>query len=245
MSTNKQKISHLYFGLDLGKRQDYSALAVIEYAREFEMVRNPVNWALDQVMDDPTYSIRHLDRIPLGTKYTEVALRVQQMLVRAAQKNHDCTLIVDATGVGQPVVEMFYGLPRRATLIPVVITGGETESRTKEEWRVPKQDLLAGLQLMLESETLAIAEGLQFSRALEEELIAFRGSFRKKRSDDQPADRYTTEREHDDLVLAVALATWRARRHDAGLPGFRNLDPGIQTSVPKQPPSVWGKVRLL
>ncbi len=226
----QQQQTHLYFGLDLGKRQDFSALALIEYSRAFEMVRNPVTWALEQILEEPRFSVRQLSRLPLETKYMDVAAQVQDLLIRATRK-YDCTLVVDATGVGQPVVEMFYSLPNRSTLVPVVITGGESESRTKDEWRVPRKDLLAGLQVMLETGALAIAEGLECARAFEEELLEFR-----ENGDSNPGV-------HDDLIMAVALACWRARRHDmTATQGFKGKDPGIYGAG--SPPSVWGKTRL-
>ena len=233
-----QQIQHLYFGLDLGKRRDYSALAILEYARPFHTYRNPVNCGMETEFEDPQYAIRGLERIPLETKYTDVVDQIRAKLNRAVNRNYDCTLVVDATGVGQPVVEMFRSLPPRVTLAPVVITSAGSESKAKEEWRVPKNDLIAGLQVMLETGSLQVAAGLQFANALLEELLEFRATASAKGNE-------IYEGPHDDLVLAVALAVWRARKHElpqASTSGFQNKDLGLH-GKPQQL-SGWGKVRL-
>jgi len=230
-----QQIQHLYFGLDLGKRRDYSALAILEYSRPYRTYRNAVNYELETEFEDPRYAIRGLARIALETRYTDVVEQIRAKLTRAVNKNYDCTLIVDATGVGQPVVEMFHQLPPRATLVPVVITSAGTETKAKDEWRVPKNDLIAGLQVMLETGDLQIAAGLHFGNALLEELLEFRCNPTAKGNE-------TYEGPQDDLVLAVALAVWRARKHElpkANQTGFQNKDLGLHAK-----PSGWGKTRL-
>ena len=237
----QQQHQHLYFGLDLGKRKDYSALALVEYSRPFITYRNPVTYEMDQEFEDPRYAVRQLTRIPLGTKYVDVVEQIRAILAKAVKKNYDCTLIVDATGVGQPVVEMFQDLPPRAKLVPVVITGGTPgagSSRTRDEWHVPKQDLITGLQIMLETGALQIANGLPFSNALLEELLEFRGG-------QSPKGNEWSEGPQDDLVLATALAAWRARRHEppgSKNAGFKNKDIGIYAVGTT--PSGWGTTRL-
>ena len=228
---------HIYLGLDLGKRKDFSALALLEYTRPYIEYRNPVTYAMEQEFEDPRYAIRQLDRIPLGTKYTDVVEQVRSKLFKITQQNYDCTLIVDATGVGQPVIEMFHHLPARATLVPVVITAGSGESRTSDEWRIAKQDLIAGLQIMLETGKLQISNKLAYTSALLEELLEFRGTT-------TPRGNEISEGPQDDLVIAAALAVWRARQHEQTKPkvGFQNKDLGLHGATPSR--SGWGKVRL-
>ena len=61
--------------------------------------------------------------------------------------------MVDATGVG-------------ATLVPVLITGGESESQGAGYYRAPKRGLITGLQVMLEGQELLVAKGLKDGPAL-------------------------------------------------------------------------------
>ena len=88
--------------------------------------------------------------------------------------------IGDATGVGAPVIEMFQELipPQRAVMVPVLITGSSGTvgggRKAQYEWRVSRQDLLSGLQVMLETRQLAIGAYLKHARALREELVEMR-----------------------------------------------------------------------
>jgi hypothetical protein len=61
----------------------------------------------------------------------------------------------------------------------------------------PKRDLISGLQLALEKGELRIARRMKEVGSLVRELMEVRG-------------------EHDDLVIALALACWRARRKTIG-----------------------------
>jgi len=82
------------------------------------------------------YRVRHVERIRLGTAYPEV--------VGWGELAGRTTMIVDATGVGTPVVDMLRraGLGRR--IAPVLITGGELQRREQGYYMVPKRDLMAG-----------------------------------------------------------------------------------------------------
>ena len=89
-------------GLDLGQRHDPTALAVLEAADLMATTPDPVTWERAQVRH---FGLRHLERLPLGTPYTEVAARVRDVLLALRQAGR-VTLTVDATGVGAPVVDV-------------------------------------------------------------------------------------------------------------------------------------------
>lgn len=133
-----------------------------------------------------------------------------QVSLRAPQLRGEAALAVDATGVGAAVVDML----RRAglTFDAVTITGGDSEAQSGwHEWRVPKRDLVGGLQVLLQS-GLKIARSLKHSETLKAELL----NFRVKINVVTAHDSYEAWREgdHDDLVLAAALAAWRAGRKE-------------------------------
>ena len=119
----------------------------------------------------------------------------------------DVYCVVDATGVGRPVVDMLHDAKIRP-LIAVTITGGDTVSRDGTDYRVPKRDLVSTLQVELQNDRLKIAEGLDLSAILVREMQ----NFRVKINIATGHDSYEAWREgdHDDLVLAVALALWYA-----------------------------------
>jgi hypothetical protein len=115
--------------------------------------------------------------------------------------------VLDQTGVGRPVVDMF----RRAGLDPVgiTITAGDGETRTDDgDYRVAKLLLISRLMALLHERTLKIASKSQEARTLAFELQDFRATTMQSG--------YTRfgarEGRHDDLVLAVAMGAWYAGR---------------------------------
>jgi hypothetical protein len=119
-----------YLGLDLGKKHDHTAIVIVE------------RWG------DRLLLVRHLERVALGTPYTGVVARIREIVKCPGQ----WAVVVDGTGVGEPVVDAL----RRAGLAMGKVRMG--------------------------------------------------------------ADGYG---EHDDLVIALALACWRARRRENGFGGGR------------------------
>ena len=104
--------------------------------------------------------VRHLERMALGTPYMEVVRRVAEVMGRPAMAREQ-RLVVDATGVGMPVVEMLGAARMRCTVMPVLITGGFGEHSDGRVWHVPKVDLLSGLQGLLERGELRIARRMR------------------------------------------------------------------------------------
>lgn len=202
-------------GLDIGQMQDPTAIAIIEQSE-----RAVADDALDlsTVHPIPTgansmriartrveYDVVHLERMPLGTSYPAVVDRVAKMLLSSVLVgNH--VLIVDQTGVGRAVVDMLDA----AQLYPVgvTITNGDAESHEEKRWdrlRVPKRDLVAAVQVLLQSQRLRIVPRLKDTKTLVQELKGF-----KVKVTTAGNDTYGNWRdgEHDDMVLAVALAAW-------------------------------------
>jgi len=158
--------------------------------------------------DEPKYAVRHLERVPLGTSYVRVVEMVRSMMVREPLRGRT-ELVVDATGAGAPVVDLFREwldvISTAGVMTPVTITAGslgqETEGKGAGERRVPRQDLVAGLVVMLEEKKLAIAGGMAEARSLVEELVGF------DRSSGTGAGSPGSG-SHDDLVMALGLAVW-------------------------------------
>ena len=95
----RSTVLEYYIGLDLGQKADYSAIAIVEF-RAAGLPHFLTPW------DEPRdcYGLRHLERMPLGTPYPRVVERVARM-TRLSELARRCTLVVDATGVGAPVVD--------------------------------------------------------------------------------------------------------------------------------------------
>jgi hypothetical protein len=179
-----------YVGLDLGQRRDHTAIAVVERR-------------------DGRLMVRHLERVALGTPYRRVVERVRKMVGSQALRGR-CAVVMDATGIGAPVVELMRASRPGCEVAAVTITGGERESRKGAVWSVPKGNLIDGLRSALERGELRIARRMREAGTLVRELGDVRRTAgRRAGSARIGADGYG---EHDDLVMALALACWRARR---------------------------------
>jgi hypothetical protein len=185
----------LIFGLDLGQVQDYTALACVEMVRE--------EWGKE-------FNVLHLHRWPLGTPYTTADDRrngiAEDLAELIDRVRRPVILVLDATGCGRPVVDIFrgYGLGVKR-LAPCVITGGSQATHQGGWWHVPKRDLAGAVAAGLERQTLHVAPGLKLAPTLAKELTTFKVKVMASGNETFEAWR---EKDHDDLVLAVALAVW-------------------------------------
>jgi len=189
--------THYFIGLDLGQSQDYTAVCVI--AATFR--------------DDgqkPTYQVGHLERFPLGTPYPDI-VRAIVTLTERPELGGDWQLVVDATGVGRPVVDLLREAlgEQRRRVHPLTITGSGAATAGAFGLRVPKRDLVLTLKVLLESKRLEFAGRLPETATLIRETLAFQVKITNAANDTYGAWR---EGAHDDLVLAVALAVWYAER---------------------------------
>lgn len=200
-----ESTSEHFVGVDLGQRQDFTALCVVErLERRYDAV-DRVTW---QNFRETTYCLRYLQRVPLGTTYPAVVARVMK-LVKNPKMTGGCELVVDATGVGGAVLDMLREAWPDGRLVPVTITGGKSPVQSGAAWSVPKRDLVVGLQVMFEKGEMRIAGNVpEYGKFLKE-----LGGMRVKVSA-SGHDSYGNRRqgEHDDLVLAVAMACWRAKQ---------------------------------
>ena len=194
-----------YLGVDLGQRQDHTAIALVERAGR-----------------EPRVGVRGVERVPLGTTYPQVVERVAE-IVYGEEIRGQCYLVVDGTGVGAPVMDMLRAARLGCEICEVTITGGmharQTRAGGMDRWSVPKRDLLAGMQLLLERGDLRIARRMRETGALVRELVKMRATVRAQGKQARlGADGCG---EHDDLAIAVALACWRAGRQRMVSPSGR------------------------
>lgn len=184
-------------GVDVGQAHDHTALAIVQ-----------PRWRRDdpEAALAPIYDIRYLDRAPLGTSYPGLVRAIARMLTQPPLDG-GARLIVDATGVGRPIVDLFIEHGLRP--IAVTVTAGDQVNGRGRAVRVPKRDIASSLQRILQEERLRIASALHHAGTLVDEMLDFR-----VRITASGHDQYGTWREgaHDDLVFAVAIALWHAER---------------------------------
>lgn len=200
-------------GLDLGQITDHSAIAVNERAVDYkDHVVGFTGFVPNRAATLVQYRTRHLERFRRDTHkhttregfYTGLAQRVDRLL-KLPLLWQETDLIVDATAVGMAVLEILKheGLEP----IPVMIVSGNKPWHLDEEegiYYVTKRDLVMAVALVMESRRLTIRKELALSPTLDKELRAF--IVKKTPAGNQRFEH--REGEHDDIVLAEALALW-------------------------------------
>ena len=204
-----------YVGVDLGQQNDPTAIAVVRRTAGTSPTGKP----------ESHYVLGYLRRPDLGTRYPDIVAQVLALL-RRPPLTVATPLVVDKTGVGAAVVDLFTasGVKPRA----LTITGGNVVNRTSlYEVSVPKRDLAGLLVTLFQSRRITIAEGLPLAKVLTNELV----NFKQKINIATGHDSYEAWREsvHDDLVLAVAMACWWAET-SVGQP-FRAAGAGERLAV--------------
>jgi hypothetical protein len=195
------EISYLA-GLDLGQASDFTALAILERCR-------PTDWADPSTTPkkERTFAVRHLERFSLGTPYPTICDRLVALFAQPPLSG--ATLVVDQTGVGRAVIDMICRARPRATIRPITITAGHTAVPDGPGWHVPKKELVSTLQVLVQSRRLQVARMLPMASVLVKELETFRVKITVSANETFESWR---ERDHDDLVLAVAMAAWVGER---------------------------------
>ena len=192
-------------GVDLGQLHDHSAIAILESVELVHDTRDPVTYERRR---EQLTRLRHLHRVKLGTSYPDVVSVVKEITQSPALDGR-CTVVVDGTGVGVPVVDLLKRAGMRARVVPVTITSGDRENSNGGSFRVPRRDLIAGLQVLFEDKKFEIPRSLANTKSLIDELALLRGNLS------------TTG--HDDLVFALSLAWWWTRKRTPGIWGTRPL----------------------
>jgi len=174
------------------------------------------------------YEIIHLDKV-IDTRFTEVC-RIINVITehRDIKNNHD--LVIDGTGIGEVVIDILrenYLIP-----VPIVFTGpgqvrevfssfgkvfgnGFTGAQVLKEIHVPKEDLVAAGQNIVQQGRLAIAPGLKFEDDFKRQMLMFRGKVNEKTRN--VSYNANTEEDHDDLVVCFLMGAWwftRSRKTD-------------------------------
>jgi hypothetical protein len=196
-------------GLDLGQSQDPAAAALVDRVTEeppgFVGPRNP-NFGMRIVC-------QALRLWPLGTDYTQIVSDVLDV-------NADA-IVVDFGGVGRPVVDVMrkeaVKRNRKTKIRPVQLIGSSGRAQIQAEargshWNVPKIDIVGSLILCQQKKQLWLPK-CQETTTLLEQLRAFQMRITKAANlqfGNSPAGG------HDDLVVALGLACWYARRFGVG-----------------------------
>jgi hypothetical protein len=152
-------------------------------------------------VENAIFQVGYLERIPLGTSYPAIAHHVRRLYSGLPSSTE---VILDATGLGGPVFEIFVGIG--ISPIGVMITAGTAQTEDGKFLHVPKMLLISRLQALLHEGRLKIQKSLPEAAVLMGELLDYRIQY-------TAAGHLTfnaREGRHDDLVLALAIACYRA-----------------------------------
>jgi len=185
-------------GVDLGQARDYTAICILERFEELTGEAEKGRW-----ISRVRYEMPHLERLPLGTSYPEIVERLKGLLARLPPHER-VKVLVDRTGCGRPVVDLLRSEKLKIIPVTIIFSGAVTGARYFG-YNVAKRELISNLAILLQSDRLKIARSLPEAAAMIEELQNFKIKFTKAGNDTYEAWR---ESDHDDLVLAAAMAAW-------------------------------------
>jgi len=190
-------------GVDVGQRRDPTALVVAEQHGHGSAA---------------SYSIRHVQRLPLGTPYPNVAEHIARLTAAIRERDaaeygtvygrgegpRHMQIRCDATGVGRPVIDLLQRIIGTDTpIVGVTITGTDHLHHTRhQEWSVGKAYLVSRMQALLQTRRLTLPDTPE-AKELVQELLNYEirvapstgmltaGAFGSK---------------HDDLATSLGLA---------------------------------------
>jgi len=185
----KAPTGRFWIGWDVGQAKDYSAIAILQ-------------------KEGNRYVVSHLERLPLDMSYPQQVESVFQKWHKKPLNTAEKTLVMDYTGIGRAVLDLTQD--RGLNPIGIAISGGNSVNWNEEHNRatVPKKDLIGNMQVLAQSDRLKVASGLRFGPVLAQELQSFKVKIDARTSHDSYGS--WREGEHDDLILATAIALWYA-----------------------------------
>jgi len=209
-----------YLGVDLGQSPDPTAIAAVE--RVITVDWDSIDAATRQPACSISYDLRHLERIPTGTRYPVVCDRIRAVRDRVMELLPFSPLqeiVIDGTGVGLPVIDFLRSsLPRiegcnwdlddrGIPLVCIKIHGGDRVGHQDGALCLPKRDLVGRLVVLYQQGLIRVPSTLAEGANLMAELVAYRVKYSAEGHDSYNPQRSS---QHDDELLAVACAVYRA-----------------------------------
>jgi len=187
--------------IDLGQQNDYTAICIVERIMRGDPFKE--GFTFKNLYKE--YHLVDIFRPELGTPYPQIIKIIESIYNSEELRGRSKAIVIDQTGVGRPVFDEMQQIWRRR-LYGITITGGrEVSIPTRNQFCVPKRDLIVSLQPALQNGEFRIAKGLQLADTLIQELQDFRVKISPTGHDSYESWR---EKTHDDIVLSAAQAAW-------------------------------------
>lgn len=186
----------VHIGIDIGQRREPSALCVTEtltrHAGEVSTVH---------------HFVRHLERLPVGTPFPKIAQRAAEVFAGTESRaGYAPQIYVDATGLGEPVVDILdEAIPAARAVTPVFFSHGDRRIEAGDGWhrevQLGKAFLVCRLQTLLQTGRIHLPRTPE-SEVLAQELMDFEIRVESAANERYGAFPVGTQ---DDLVTALGL----------------------------------------
>jgi hypothetical protein len=187
-----------YVGVDLGMRRDPSTVAVVELRENARFER--------------FHYVKYLKRFSLRTLYSNVAATLAKIDSQLKGEHTTLTYSIDATGVGDAVIELIERKMPLADIYRVYVTGGISATFDGREVRLPKSQLVSTLVAAFDSDRVYLSKKSHSLDAMLDELENYEIHVSDEGSDSFGA--FKTGK-HDDLVTSLGLAVWLGEQFGA------------------------------
>jgi hypothetical protein len=178
-------------GLDVGKKNDPAALAVLHTT------------GTRPDSHRPAWTCLEVGNLPLGTPYEQIAIRAVDLGRDFAAAGYPVVLTIDTTGIGDAVVELARAKDTELHIVAVTIGAGRVLTHTApDDYTVGKHRLTDVLAVALQQGGLVLPDtaggrlaGQQMARFV---AVPTATGYH----------RHEASAGHDDLVLALELGVW-------------------------------------
>ena len=187
-----------WYGVDLGQRRDYTAMAVLERRWHMATVEEFIASAGLAYHGEWIYRVTRLERVALGTPYIDIAEWIKDEIEKVDPRLPS-TLVLDGTGVGTAVVDYLRHRKLKAEIVNVIVTGGAGPGHRSDgrATYAPRADIMSKLQMAVEAGRFTIDRTCKQAPRLAEELKGLQLAGKPQEGDGK-----------DDLAFALALAVW-------------------------------------
>lgn len=189
-------------GVDVGQHHEASGIcAVVEERRVSSSLPNTYQNRFSR-QRERHFVVKHLERVPSGTRYPDIAKRVGAVVLKAMEEvGSSGPLYVNATGLGKPIVDLLQSHSYSASIFTTYFTYGDRRTYERQEITLGKAYLVSRLQLLLQTDRLHLPKTAQT------ELLAKELKNYQIHLDENANDRYGAIKvgSTDELVTALGM----------------------------------------